>query len=178
MTPALRQKILRRDKFICQLCGHQPPDVKLHIDHRLPRSKGGTDDPENLWVLCADCNIGKNAKYNDCDILFFLILNWHGDVKAQLLCRRKDFEKNPSQVEVQYYSLCDGMPSALQILDFTKGVRYEKFDDPKKWRARWCEITWRKHPEFRMSNRDLKSLIKENERIAQRDHGEYPANDL
>jgi 5-methylcytosine-specific restriction endonuclease McrA len=32
----------------------------LEIDHRIPRAKGGSDDPSNLWTLCFDCNRGKS----------------------------------------------------------------------------------------------------------------------
>lgn len=35
------------------------PDIVLEIDHVVPRSKGGTDDPSNLVTACLDCNRGK-----------------------------------------------------------------------------------------------------------------------
>lgn len=57
---ALRFRILKRDGYRCQLCGQNAQDgVKLEVDHKHPRSKGGTDDPTNLWTLCFDCNRGK-----------------------------------------------------------------------------------------------------------------------
>lgn len=44
----------------CALCGAKPTDeIMLDIDHILPVSKGGTDDPSNLQVLCHRCNRGK-----------------------------------------------------------------------------------------------------------------------
>jgi 5-methylcytosine-specific restriction endonuclease McrA len=62
MTPSLRYDILERDKFTCQSCGRTPPDVKLHVDHKIPVALGGRTVPENLHALCADCNLGKSAK--------------------------------------------------------------------------------------------------------------------
>jgi 5-methylcytosine-specific restriction endonuclease McrA len=59
-----RFKILRRDDYQCQLCGRTAEEdgVKLHVDHKVPKAKGGTNDPDNLWVLCKDCNLGKGTK--------------------------------------------------------------------------------------------------------------------
>jgi len=54
--------VLKRDKFTCQYCGRSAPEVELHIDHRLPVSRGGTNDPENLCVACKACNLSKRAK--------------------------------------------------------------------------------------------------------------------
>jgi len=34
-------------------------NCKLHIDHIIPRSKGGTDEPFNLITSCVECNLGK-----------------------------------------------------------------------------------------------------------------------
>lgn len=63
MTPSLRYDILARDGFRCQICGaSQEDEVKLHVDHIIPVSKGGKTVPENLRTLCDACNIGKGAK--------------------------------------------------------------------------------------------------------------------
>jgi len=57
---ALRFAILKRDGYRCQICGRTAQDgIKLEVDHKLARSKGGIDKPENLWTLCFDCNRGK-----------------------------------------------------------------------------------------------------------------------
>lgn len=56
----LRFIILKRDGYRCQICGRTAQDnIKLEVDHKLARSKGGSDDPTNLWTLCFDCNRGK-----------------------------------------------------------------------------------------------------------------------
>ena len=49
----VRRKVYRRDDFQCALCG----DVRhLQIHHIIPRSIGGSDFPENLVTLCAQCH--------------------------------------------------------------------------------------------------------------------------
>jgi hypothetical protein len=58
----LRHKILKRDRYTCQSCGARAPDVELEVDHRIPVSKGGTDDESNLVTLCFDCNRGKGNR--------------------------------------------------------------------------------------------------------------------
>jgi len=43
-------------------CNKKPPEVKLHIDHVFPSSKGGSSKFENLQFLCESCNLKKSNK--------------------------------------------------------------------------------------------------------------------
>ena len=56
----IRFEVLKRDKFTCQYCGRQAPDVVLNVDHIKPISKGGTNEITNLITSCFDCNSGKS----------------------------------------------------------------------------------------------------------------------
>ena len=49
--------IYHRDGGHCQMCGST---LQLHVDHKIPRAKGGGDTMENLWLLCAGCNLSKS----------------------------------------------------------------------------------------------------------------------
>ncbi len=49
--------------FRCASCGKQEPDVKLSPDHRVPRSRNGSNELGNWQPLCAQCN---NVKSNTC----------------------------------------------------------------------------------------------------------------
>ena len=62
ISKSKRYEIFERDGFQCRYCGKQPPEVCLEVDHVIPSSKGGTDDPENLTTACFDCNSGKSNK--------------------------------------------------------------------------------------------------------------------
>ena len=65
MTNSLRYDVLKRDGFRCVLCGASADDdVKLHVDHIVPVSKGGQTTMENLRTLCNRCNTGKRDKYD------------------------------------------------------------------------------------------------------------------
>ncbi len=57
-----RFRILERDGFKCKLCGRGAPEVELHIDHWIPKARGGLDIYENLVTLCSQCNISKHAQ--------------------------------------------------------------------------------------------------------------------
>jgi len=60
MTKQTRFLVLSRDNYSCQACGRKRGgNVKLTVDHKIPLSKGGTDELENLWTLCHECNQGK-----------------------------------------------------------------------------------------------------------------------
>lgn len=65
VLPGLRYEVLKRDGGRCVLCGDSKKDgVKLHVDHILPRSKGGKDTLDNLQTLCQPCNLGKGNRDN------------------------------------------------------------------------------------------------------------------
>jgi hypothetical protein len=42
--------------------GITPPKNETHVDHIVPRAKGGEGEPDNGQVLCRDCNIKKSDK--------------------------------------------------------------------------------------------------------------------
>jgi len=53
----IREKILKYGK-----CKHCKSSQELQIDHIMPVSKNGTNDIENLQVLCRPCNLSKGVK--------------------------------------------------------------------------------------------------------------------
>ena len=53
----LRAQVLREEPW-CRRCGRESTEV----DHRIPRSQGGTDDRENLQGVCKPCHSRKGAK--------------------------------------------------------------------------------------------------------------------
>ncbi len=60
MTQRKRFKILRRDNFKCRYCGHRGSETELHVDHVVPRSRGGDDHSINLVASCVPCNLAKS----------------------------------------------------------------------------------------------------------------------
>ena len=54
-----RFMVFQRDGFKCQYCGRGADATVLEIDHIFPRSKGGTNNIDNLITSCYECNRGK-----------------------------------------------------------------------------------------------------------------------
>ena len=56
--------ILRRDPYckIRRLCDGS--NKSTDVDHIVPKSKGGADDPSNLQGACHPCHSHKTAKYD------------------------------------------------------------------------------------------------------------------
>ena len=50
----------------CQMCGKsvERHGITLVVDHKKPRDWGGTNDRDNLWAICEDCNAGKKAYFS------------------------------------------------------------------------------------------------------------------
>jgi 5-methylcytosine-specific restriction endonuclease McrA len=62
----MRWQVFERDSFKCVACGKSSHDgAILHVDHIIPRSKGGKDAMSNYQTLCHLCNIGKSNKNNE-----------------------------------------------------------------------------------------------------------------
>jgi hypothetical protein len=63
-SKAKRYTILERDGFRCRYCGRTVDDgIKLHVDHIVPVSCGGSDEESNLCSSCDDCNLGKGNRF-------------------------------------------------------------------------------------------------------------------
>lgn len=59
----LRIRILTRDKYLCQECLRSGrPEVASQVDHIVPKSQQGTDDPGNLEAICRPCHDRKTAR--------------------------------------------------------------------------------------------------------------------
>jgi 5-methylcytosine-specific restriction endonuclease McrA len=59
---ALSKRILARDHHECQLQGRGCKGRATTVDHVIPKSMGGTDDPENLVAACRSCNSSKGPR--------------------------------------------------------------------------------------------------------------------
>lgn len=54
-----RAYILEKFEHKCSICKKELEKNYIHIDHIIPISKGGTNNIQNLQVLCVECNLKK-----------------------------------------------------------------------------------------------------------------------
>lgn len=62
LPPERKWKILHRDNYTCQYCGRKPPEVQLHVDHKISIHNNGSNDDSNLTTSCSECNLGKGKQ--------------------------------------------------------------------------------------------------------------------
>jgi 5-methylcytosine-specific restriction endonuclease McrA len=61
----VKARILAKTAFRCWYCGIELIEWPLaghnsSVDHKVPKSRGGSDDPDNLLACCRTCN-GRKA---------------------------------------------------------------------------------------------------------------------
>lgn len=113
-----RYRIRNRDGHRCQACGKGVENgVKLHVDHKVPLDWGGSNLDDNLWTLCAECNLGKKSFFEDdfdAEIMKRVMRQTSGMQKLKVL-----FENSPNKKFT---------PAILQgiagIRDWTRTLRH------------------------------------------------------
>ena len=69
----IREAVFERDNYTCRYCGRKITELRrfhrfarrdvglIHVDHVIPRCRGGSDEMDNLVTACQACNL---TKYN------------------------------------------------------------------------------------------------------------------
>ena len=65
VTVKERDEVLKKHFYKCIVCKN-PGTKKLQIDHKVPLIRKGTNEIENLQVLCSHCNIIKRNSCSGC----------------------------------------------------------------------------------------------------------------
>lgn len=69
VPPLTNQALFRRDLNTCLYCGGEFLDRDLTRDHVLPRSRGGSDEWDNVVAACRRCNHRKgNRLAHECGL--------------------------------------------------------------------------------------------------------------
>lgn len=114
------KRLLEPVRERCCVCGHftrqgiylrvnpasvpYPPDVVLTVDHVVPVSLGGSDDPSNLVAACRDCNAGKTSTSPDGPLIAEVsesALAW-SEAMQQAAAERSELYEHDKQVAATF----------------------------------------------------------------------------
>lgn len=70
ISQKLRAEVIHAAHGCCKMCGRtiERHGITLVVDHKRPRDWGGTNDRENLWAICEECNAGKKAHFSSFNV--------------------------------------------------------------------------------------------------------------
>lgn len=90
--PDVRQQIQNRDDGECQDCGRPVGTGRPgEVHHIQPRSRGGTDGPDNLVLLCRSCHGSRHIEKDDA-----------GEGRALLTDREREIISGDADVSDNY----------------------------------------------------------------------------
>ncbi len=70
MDATTRKQVRQRAGDACEYCGlsqDEVPFAVFHVEHIIPGTHGGTDDPSNLALACHHCNLHKGPNLTGID---------------------------------------------------------------------------------------------------------------
>lgn len=97
-----KAKVLNRDNYICQYCKGKKKESKLEIHHIIFRSKGGSDDEDNLITLCSKCHYDLH----------------HGKLKLKKIGKMKGQLKHATQMNSIRKQLLTLYPDAIETFGY------------------------------------------------------------
>lgn len=175
-----RYEVLRRDNHACRYCGAAAPDVRITVDHVVPVSLGGNDDPSNLVAACVDCNAGKASSNPDATMVGDVAqdaLRWSLAMQqaADEFSERREFLEvsidtigdswdnwtsggvsipRPSswRASVEMW-LTAGLPEA-ELLNLIAVAMHSKASIAEKWRY-YCGCCWRRLTEMQERAKEI-----------------------
>ncbi len=65
------QELLGKNEYRCAVCKRDANEVRLNQDHKIPRTRDGTNDLENWQPLCDECNNIKSTQCRGCELNCF-----------------------------------------------------------------------------------------------------------
>ena len=99
-TVEQKKQVFQKDGYRCVQCGRRKEEgYELHVDHRIPKDKGGKATVENGQTLCSVCNFRKkNYNQTESGKKMFIRL-WESAVKIGDEKTRKFLERVLSAYE-------------------------------------------------------------------------------
>ena len=108
--------ILNRDNYTCQHCKGKHKDSKLEVHHIVFRSKGGSDEQDNLITLCKTCHDNLHK----------------GKIKLKLKGKLKGTLKFATQMNSIRIQLFKYYPEAIETFGFITKANRQELNLPKE----------------------------------------------
>lgn len=108
--------ILKRDNYICQHCKGKTKDSNLHVHHIIFRSKGGSDNENNLITLCRTCH----NKLHD------------GEITLKLTGKRKSNLKHATQMNSIRIQLLENIENSIETFGYITKENRNNMNLPKE----------------------------------------------
>jgi hypothetical protein len=61
-------EVLQRYQHRCAVCSRSEPEVRFQQDHKVPRTRGGSNQLDNWQPLCDECNNFKSTSCRGCQL--------------------------------------------------------------------------------------------------------------
>ena len=149
-----KDKVLKRDDYTCQHCKAKSSNknkLKLNVHHIIPKSKGGSDNLENLIVLCKDCHEALHKGL------------WKLNLKGKL----KDYNKaNATQTDIIVSMLKKKYPNMLTTRGYVTKTNRQELELPK---THWIDAAVIASGGEKF---DLPSLIYKKKRVTKYDYAQ------
>jgi HNH endonuclease len=122
ITFKTRYRIITRDHSKCRRCGATVADgARLVVDHIIPRDWGGSNEDTNLWTLCEQCNLGKQAWQSDIDAATMATILKEPSGRSRL---RRFFELRVGQMVTK-----EELQIVAGITDYARRIRELRQED-------------------------------------------------
>ncbi len=125
ISDELKNKVRQTARNRCGFCLTPQAIVSmlLEIEHLHPIAEGGTDDEENLWLACRNCNGFKHAKTHAIDP--------QTNTESPLFNPRRQiwsehFEFDETKTEITGKTACGRATAAALRLNFEQAVNARK----------------------------------------------------
>lgn len=180
ISKRLRFEIFRRDNHTCRYCGDKAPNVKLTVDHVMPESLGGNDDPTNLVTACEDCNSGKTSIAPDSPLVEDIdqaAATWNAALAKAQEEAAEQFDQREALIGAFLWSWEEKLPEFARLPDdyeqtvvdfYAKGLSLDALDEAmaitaskrgaisqaQMW-SYFCGICWNKLRELEKRAREI-----------------------
>ena len=61
ISKLINEGLYKRQRGRCMYCGRKVALADMHVDHKTPVNRNGSDSEKNLQILCGPCNTRKGA---------------------------------------------------------------------------------------------------------------------